>query len=807
MESFHWLTERLARKSTQNKTTQQRSKLSFNSAVTTPKKKSLSQRFRGSISRLLQKDGPSKSEQTTPRSGIDPAVSQPPPPINKISTEPIVHDTLSLKAQSIITVHKAEANVPESTDKSAAKSPSAETSVAEPSIAGPSTNETSTVEQTSTAESSVADIFITTPPPTGEKFASEKFADEMLVAEHSFPTPPKEENTYPEEIMVDQQPEFDPVWGRVEFIPSQAIEKLAMEHAPPHAEAAHSLGARAGLNNRVFLIEYEPTNEKRCIRVPASGWEGKWSETDKFQLTRSNNIMKYLKTHTTIPIPEVFHWDTELDNAIGAPYTIMAAADGISPLDLWFRGVLNGYDEDEDETEHEDDEECQVEKSENQEDKDKQVDDDDEEDDEISNGDPNGLQFHLGFNYRKVSPKLEQKRQNLLKSLALSVAELRHLKFDQLGSLSFPNGPDGAPEVVPYNNLCYGRFARDSKDPTSHGGRTYRATISLLTASVRNFRRDVERTADPEDEDLWAGLSCLYWTAIARLPILMDHRCTKETFVLAPPDFGSQNILCDEDGNITAILDWDVVDTMPHIIGWSDAPDWLSVDWFGEDCYSWPNGCMTPEDLKTYLHDYARYMRDACKDTPDVDDWKYTTKSPIYEALYQGLIYQDKFKMLDTMKSMLATFLPRLNHKELIRQIGKGYKNREDEMGREMWSYIYAQFHKLFEPEEIMEKAEPTSRDAEAITVESGDSISKPESMERESTVVVSTSEDTQEPSPTLVDEKGINSDMVEHSLKKRFSGVTITELLEMPPEIGARIGDFLIRPVSSKQVRRSSFS
>lgn len=60
----------------------------------------------------------------------------------------------------------------------------------------------------------------------------------------------------------------------------------------------------------------------------------------------------------------------------------------------------------------------------------------------------------------------------------------------------------------------------------------------------------------------------------------------------------SQNMLCDEDDNITALLDWDVVNTQPQIVGWCLPPDWLAVDWYGSQRYTWPNRVIAPWRLR-----------------------------------------------------------------------------------------------------------------------------------------------------------------------------------------------------------------
>ena len=48
------------------------------------------------------------------------------------------------------------------------------------------------------------------------------------------------------------------------------------------------------------------------------------------------------------------------------------------------------------------------------------------------------------------------------------------------------------------------------------------------------------------------------------LSALTDRTLDGPPFVLSHPDFGSQNVLVDDDGTITGIIDWDNVDICPR---------------------------------------------------------------------------------------------------------------------------------------------------------------------------------------------------------------------------------------------------
>jgi hypothetical protein len=105
-----------------------------------------------------------------------------------------------------------------------------------------------------------------------------------------------------------------------------------------------------------------------------------------------------------------------------------------------------------------------------------------------------------------------------------------------------------------------------------------------------------------------------------------------ESFVLAHPDFASQNIFVSEDGTLTALLDWDDVHTVPRCIGHTRYPNWITRDWdplrYG---YGDPDSCQenSPEELEHYRSRYANQIKALVSETID-----FSTKSHILEALW-----------------------------------------------------------------------------------------------------------------------------------------------------------------------------
>lgn len=448
----------------------------------------------------------------------------------------------------------------------------------------------------------------------------------------------------------------DPIWGPLLALPEAGLEALAMQHAPSSStKSAHVLRYAEGRNNRLAIMQYGSSSAKCVIRIPACGWKGKWTENDKVTLERSAENMKYLKLHTSMPIPSVIDYDVEIDNILGAPYMILEYIEGKQPLELWWGDI---YESDGDEIMED------------------------------------GNDRFGGFHYKKVSTELEQKRQNILKSLACSMAELRSLKFGHLGT--FTPTDKGPPTIEPTNSQPFGtmrdqHFRREIKKFTS--------SRAWLNSRLTQFYDDLSRMPNrprgvhfhSEELELSYGLLRLYDMIVPELPL--PRAGEPETFVIGPPNFTSQNILVDDDGNVAGFIDWDLLETRPQYLGWNTPPDWLFSDFMSPDSYRWPKFCMTPDDYARYRKDFARYLRGACG--AESDGWKYSITNYMYFMIVESIASLDERKMTDTLIMVLSSFLPHMHFKAFIRQVGKS-----NEMGEEMKEYLKGQFRKLLATEE-----------------------------------------------------------------------------------------------------------
>lgn len=425
-------------------------------------------------------------------------------------------------------------------------------------------------------------------------------------------------------------------FGPVLKIPDCAVIELALDLAsrssaiPKNILADGSdikvIAKTRGQNNRVFIVQYQE-DLKICVRVPACAWEGAWTDKDAEALRTQVRTMQYIKRHTKCPIPEIVTYDTTFNNAINAPHVVMTYVEGRPVEDLWY-----------------------------------------EKDGSLS---------------------LEAKRQNILRSLASGVAQLRSLTFDKMGALRFTSDEDNSPTPGPSHLLNFGVSRTPSfmeyvdevdkeNEPQPNSEVYFRKVLEEWKEGETSPSEDDPHSGGLElYEDL--GTYRLFSMLLDELPFTKSEE--PEVFVLAPPDFDDQNILADEHGNVTAILDWDRIETCTRFVGWCRFPEFLHVDWDEEGDYFWPHWgqVMSPVQFDKYRADYTRYMTEACDGG---EDCKYTAKSHLYEKVLAAI--GRKTAMESILDFLMPMVIPRAHVKPMRKHIGeKGLEPEEEEVIRQ----------------------------------------------------------------------------------------------------------------------------
>ncbi|KAI0037992.1 hypothetical protein FA95DRAFT_1578466, partial [Auriscalpium vulgare] len=83
---------------------------------------------------------------------------------------------------------------------------------------------------------------------------------------------------------------------------------------------------------------------------------------------------------------------------------------------------------------------------------------------------------------------------------------------------------------------------------------------------------------------------------------LLERQYDGAPFILGHPDPDSQNVLVDETGEVSGLIDWDNVEICPRQLGALAFPLWITVDWdpIMYCLYADKPHCDTREDLHMY---------------------------------------------------------------------------------------------------------------------------------------------------------------------------------------------------------------
>ena len=94
---------------------------------------------------------------------------------------------------------------------------------------------------------------------------------------------------------------------------------------------------KSGSYNLAYLITF-PDGVKWVARVPGHGFRGRWNDLDKSKMESEYQTLQYLRSRTSIPVPEVLHYNATCDFA-GAPFALISCMEGTPLSDLWMHDL------------------------------------------------------------------------------------------------------------------------------------------------------------------------------------------------------------------------------------------------------------------------------------------------------------------------------------------------------------------------------------------------------------------------------------------------------------------------------------
>ncbi|KAJ4375470.1 hypothetical protein N0V86_007001 [Didymella sp. IMI 355093] len=395
-----------------------------------------------------------------------------------------------------------------------------------------------------------------------------------------------------------------------------------------------------GSYHQVYVVKtFNPHSHQMegwVIKIPGHGTPDRWTADDEYMLKQEYETMRLITAYTNVPAPFPIDYSATLDNQCGFPYMVMKELPGKNACELW-------YDD---------------------------------------------LRVAL-------SPETEQKRENMLHSLAGHMTELNKLRFDQIG---MPMFDPTAEDFETYDDIETERLPVDKYYVWPFCD-TYRSVERGPFGSTQAFvRNGIDESNEMEgyqipkqsasndgrpmmsEDGIKARSTSKFFDILTSHPVFQST--ASDTFALRHSDLDLQNILIDDDGNVTGILDWDGSLAMPRCVAHAAVPHFLELDWYGNAALYTP---FLPWRAGHYRSIYAAALLDT--GNPDV---KFTSKSHIYQAVFAAL-YDGGDKQ--EVMSCLLKEIPGLQIEdgEVEYLLSTDCKMTEEMLKRELW--------KILEPE------------------------------------------------------------------------------------------------------------
>jgi len=433
---------------------------------------------------------------------------------------------------------------------------------------------------------------------------------------------------------------YIPVIDAIDFEALIAAARKCRIAFEPHAQSLScSIESNILGSYNVISVLIFSDGLKWAVKVPRYGIAPTFGQLNQEKMLSEILTLRLIRSRTSIPVPEIFDWDTTR-RKIGVPYTLMSFLPGASLDRLWFDRTW----------------------------------------------------------------ATEEMRMHVLGNLARTMSDLNTLRFNGIGSLKFDEKGDfsGVGPVIsqtegdifhPEFDVIDGIQTIRWPPPSAHG--PFKTAKAFLLAGVEALEAEKGLSTIARNHRT-ADVAVLHF-AIESIPerLTLDDG---DSFVVAHPNLDAQNILVDYDGNITGIIDWDGVQTMPRGYGFSCYPSWITRDWdpimYG--C-SEPGFEDTPVILSCYRQAYASAFQDINLPTSNYMPDE-TRLSHIYEAIY---IAASSFWNLSPIDKLLEhAFRGTSDESFVVEDFRRNLANElENRKADEMLVQINMAFRKMWYPE------------------------------------------------------------------------------------------------------------
>ena len=416
----------------------------------------------------------------------------------------------------------------------------------------------------------------------------------------------------------------------IRAITRKSLEDLVLKLVYPgedlNPRTCHVTSRTEGSFNHAVMLRIELGSEleqEYVLKIPAHGTPETWKDEDAFMLRNEAVLVKHIRHHTACPVPEIVAFDETLDNPINAPYILMKKVPGKPATDLW-------------ETSH-------------------------------TNADDPPL-------------ALEEKRIRFLTSLAKAMSHLSELRFSKIGIPVFVNPEDAEPTSFGPSWSWHSKCLMKELTPIGPFSRSadfFRAGLDDAW-DPETIIEDAELAADSPNIPITHGVrQVLDMTLVALAPpfYFMNEEDAQEDgkhFVLRHDDLDVQNIMTDDEGNVTGIIDWDGCMAVPRCIGYTSLPTFLCRDCLPD--YTMADRPHLTWSIDRYRGIYSDAMVAACeREDGKSTDAIFTKKSAMYQALL-AVLYEDADarELLGKLLAEIGDFR-RVAPKDLFSHLGSGW--------------------------------------------------------------------------------------------------------------------------------------
>jgi aminoglycoside phosphotransferase (APT) family kinase protein len=385
-----------------------------------------------------------------------------------------------------------------------------------------------------------------------------------------------------------------------------------------------------GMYNFVVIIavSHGKKTEHYVVRIPGHAILAHWTPEDAYMMEREVQLIEHIRKNTSAPVPKIVYYSTEHTNSLGFPYILMTELPGKPACTIWYDG--------------------------------------DYENDDVE----------LCIQHADIpSVVTEKKRVNFLRSLARVMTDIQSLAFDKAGMPIIPQ-LEGTTTIGPI-------YHWDST--SSDKARRFLPIFSTNGYAYQGLGRqqcNLVLVKGPDNVTVRGAIKCF--------GILFDHTVFKpaqpETFTIQHADLDLQNILVDDEGRVTGIIDWDGAHAAPRCVGTAAAPFFLRKDWLPD----YVNNLGTGPHMGWKTHSYREIYAAALLEAGN-SDAMYTINSAIYQAAFMA-VRDTGGCMSDFMDKMLRE-IPhcRVKANDLLSSLGLGWQDAEN--------MLKVEFAKILEPQ------------------------------------------------------------------------------------------------------------